>query len=430
MANYKANEQIIRRLTDEDKKVLLSIYVHRCLDESLLYKHFYSVVDVRRAYAAHQIQEMIGYRLLNEIDYGREFPALFLTTAGVETVKYLFYDKISSLYKAKGEMAHLPNASDLSITTRNINHQMHLNGFALDFEAYAAGKVYYTYYDEKFMPPASEFMMPDGMIELPNCYLFLEMDMGTENTQRLAQKWSSYRSFLNSPGFFYQEKPIVVLFIIEGMKNINVRRDNIVASLLSHIADRINGQFEVYIDGAEVLHEILKSQLLAWDTEWSAEMSAVYRNLRHNHGFAISTPGFLSQLDAPFGTYIRKLNEQKKILVINGRPQEFLFDVWLDGRLSILRTILHFGRLSGQVKSIASRLIPYLVVLPSEKWASTALQVMGCPQPSSVFFTTPARIAACNWAEALFSLDQLGNLVHYADASLVKPVHERRLAKT
>lgn len=64
------------------------------------------------------------------------------------------------------------------------------------------------------MPKASDFMMPDGMLNLPNYFVLLEMDMGTETLQRLRQKWDSYRLFLNSPGSFYQGKPIVMFFIL------------------------------------------------------------------------------------------------------------------------------------------------------------------------------------------------------------------------
>lgn len=99
----------------------------------------------------------------------------------------------------------------------NINQQIHLNKFGLEFEEYARENIEYEYFDEKFMPPASDFMMQDGMISLPDRLLFLEMDMGTEAAKRLSPKWNSYRIFLNSPKAYYQNKSITMFFILDGM---------------------------------------------------------------------------------------------------------------------------------------------------------------------------------------------------------------------
>lgn len=429
MANYKVDEQIIKRLSDEDREGMLSIYQHRCLDERLLYQYFYSKADIKQAYTNTHIKDLISYRLLEELDYGQSFPALFLTTKGVETVKFLYGDGLKRLYKYGDESISLPMASDLKMNRKNVNHQMHLNHFVLEFESYAKGKTFFRYYDEKFMPPASDFMMPDGMLELSGCFLFLEMDMGTESSGRLAQKWNSYRSFLNSPGFFYQEKPIVMLFILDGVSNPDVRKKNVAASLFGYIADRVNGQFEVYIDAPAALHEIIQTHLIALEPESSCSETEVYKDIRQTQGFLLSKPAFLTQVDAPFEFYIRKLNDQKKILTINGRPQEFLLDIWLDGRLSVLRNLVFFNRLSRQIVSMTKRPLSYLVVVPSEKWALTVLRIINSPQPQGVYFTTPTRLSACNWEGALFYIDQLGNLMHFTDASLKDMVHERRMAK-
>ena len=252
MANYKVNAHIINQLNSDDKNALLAIYKHRCLTMSLLYDYLYSKTNIKKSYAQAQVNKLLGLRLIEEIDYKQAAPAYFLTTQGVGYVNALFQDELKKDYLVDDSKAiTLPLASDLKMNIRNVNHQMHLNKFAMEFESYAQGRVVYKYCDEKFMPQASEFMMPDGMIELPGCFVFLEMDMGTETTQRLSQKWNSYRLFLNSPGFYYQEKPIVMFFILEGVKNIELRRTNIATNLLEYLSDRINGQFEVYIDAPD-----------------------------------------------------------------------------------------------------------------------------------------------------------------------------------
>jgi len=430
IANYKINIQVINQLDADDKKALLAIYKHRCLTEALLYEYFYSKTDIKKSYAHTRIDKLLKLNLVEEVDYKKSAPAYFLTTMGVGYVNFLFKSDLKKNYlSSTGKQITLPLASDLKMNIRNINHQMHLNRFALEFEAYAEGQVLYKYYDEKFMPQASEFMMPDGMIELPGCFLFLEMDMGTETVQRLSQKWNSYRLFLNSPGFYYQEKPIVMFFILEGIKNIELRRTNIASNLLAYLADRINGQFESYIDAPDKLHEIIKSQLLVLTDTRNMKKLNICRSLNHEHGFVPASPLFLSQLDAPFEFYIRRLNKDRKIMIKNGRPQEFLCDIWLDGRLSVCRNIMFFRRLAQKIKKYTGRFIPYVLVVPSEMWAVNALKSMKIYQPEYIYFTTADRLSACNWSEALFQIDQLGNMVHYKDDSLKETVHERRIVK-
>ena len=399
------------------------------MSEALLYECLYAKTDIKKSYAREHIDKLIRLRLIEEVDYKQSTPAYFLTTQGVGYVNKLFGQELKDDYLSRnGKQSVLPMASDLKMNIKNINHQMHLNKFALEFESYAE-RVPYRYYDEKFMPKASEFMMPDGMIELPGCFIFLEMDMGTETTRRLSQKWNSYRLFLNSPGFCYQEKPIVMFFILEGVKNIEVRRTNISANLLEYLADRINGQFEVYIDSPDRLHNIIKTKLLINRGITDNKKADICRCLSHEHGFIPATPSFFTQLDACFEFYIRRLNENKKIMIKEGRPQEFLFDIWDDGRLSVCRNIMFYRRISQKVQKYTGRFIPYVVVVPSEIWAVNALKAMKIYQPEYVYFTTVDRLQACNWYEALFCIDQIGNMVHYEDDSLSLTVHERKIVK-
>lgn len=266
------------------------------------------------------------------------------------------------------------------------------------------------------MPPASESLMPDAVIELQDCFLFLEMDMGTEFTNRLEQKWNSYRSFLNYPSDFYRKKPVIVLFILEGIKRPEARSNIITAGLFRHIGDRINGNFEVYVNVPEALHEVIKTRLFHLESKQNAP---IYSDLRKNHSFLLSR--FQEFV------YIRKLNAEGKVLAIGGKLQEFLFDIWLDGRLSMLQNILYFNRISAKIRSSAGRALAYVVVVPSEKWIHNILKSVKLIQPPNIYFTTPTRLSGERWPEALFVIDQLNNLLHYKDDSLQETVYERRL---
>ena len=176
---------------------LLSIYQHRCLNAQLLDSYVYQDIDTGPQQDSTKAGKLVEFGLIEMVEYGQKYPALFLTTLGIKTVEATSGETLRALYQFDGGKQTLPLAHDLKMNPKIINHQMHLNSFAMELASYAGGQASFRYFDEKLMPPASNFMMPDAMAELDNCYLFLEMDMGTEAKGRLAQKWNSYRTFLN-----------------------------------------------------------------------------------------------------------------------------------------------------------------------------------------------------------------------------------------
>lgn len=427
MANYKAKNELLCQLSLEDRTALLSIYQHRCLDAPLLDSYVYRDVDVASQQGSVRVNKLRELGLIESVEYGQKNSALFLTTLGVEAVKTTSGKTLRELYQFDGGKQTLPLAHDLKMNPKIINHQMHLNSFAMELASYASGQGYFRYFDEKMMPPASNFMMPDAMAELDNCYLFLEMDMGTEAKGRLAQKWNSYRTFLNDPAGFYREKRVVMLFIIDGVKNVELRKRNVTAGLMTHIADRVNGRFEAYIDGVEALHKIVKTRILPPAKDIEVPELDICRTINLRHGFSVSRPAFFQELDVRYTYYIRSLDENRRVLVSNGRAQEFILDVWMDGRLSILRNVLFYQRSLGQICKKAGRDIAYVIVVPSEKAACVLLKELNSPQPEGIYFTTPDRLTQKAWPQALFSIDLLWNLNHFTDESLKETVHEKRL---
>ena len=427
MANYKAKDELLCQLSKEDRTALLSIYQHRCLDTSLLDNYVYRDIGIEPQQGSAKTVKLRELGLIELVEYGQKYPALFLTTLGIEAVKATSGEILRELYQFDGGKQVLPLAHDLKMNPKIINHQMHLNSFAMELASYAGEQGYFRYFDEKMMPPASNFMMPDAMAELDNCYLFLEMDMGTEAKGRLAQKWNSYRTFLNDPAGFYQKKRVVMLFIIDGVKNVELRKRNVTAGLMTHIPDRVNGYFEAYVDGVKALHEIVKARILPPIKDIEASELAICRTINLQHGFSVPKPALFQELAVRYTYYIRSLDENRKIRVFHGRVQEFILDIWLDGRLSILRSILFYQRSLGQIRKKAGRDLAYVIIVPSEKAACVLLKELNSPQPEGMYFTTPDRLAQKAWHQALFSIDLLWNLSHFTDESLEETVHEKRL---
>lgn len=190
-------------IKDDDKEFLLAVYLHRCLNEELAASYIYQGHQNPELYAGRRILFLLRQGLILE----RE-GAYFLSTIGVNHVRRWFGERLMASYKPDKENKVLPKSCDLKICSRNINHQLHLNRFAMELKSYVPPQIPYSYFDEKFMPAAGNFIMPDGMAQMENEILFLEMDMGTESSKRLAQKWDSYRMFLNDPKSYYADKRV------------------------------------------------------------------------------------------------------------------------------------------------------------------------------------------------------------------------------
>ena len=430
MANYKLNKQMVAEMSEGDKATIFSLYLHRCLTPSLITKHIYPCDGIPEEIANHRLDAMILDHLIEPVPYGGSEDALFLTQRGVRTVVSLFGDRLKELYKPGIQNVTLPTCLDLKMHPANINHQMNLNQFGLEFEEYARGEIEYTYYDEKFMPPASDFIMPDGMIVLPDRLLFLEMDMGTERIKRLAQKWNSYRMFLNSPKVFYEKKPITMFFLLSGIKRLSYRQKSVMCSLMTYLNGRVDGYFEAYIETPEMCHEILRTRYLSAGTEMAASEESVLRRLRTRYGFAVTQPPFMKALGFPGAYYIKRLNSHGKIDVVGDRPQEFILDLWLDRRFSVFQNIANIERNEKELRKKVGREVPYLLVVGSPLLAKRIPSIIKTVAPETVFFTTPDRLTTKNdWHTALFQVDQLKNLNHFSDDSLYETVHELRMAK-
>jgi len=87
VAYRKADVKVIEAMTDEDKLVLQAVYNHRCLNEDLMYEFFYKKKNISRGYAARRVHWLRQHDLLRPVEYGEDFPALFLTTFGIETYR-------------------------------------------------------------------------------------------------------------------------------------------------------------------------------------------------------------------------------------------------------------------------------------------------------------------------------------------------------
>ncbi len=418
MANFKVNREFVSRLSDEDIFFLDSLYRFRCLSERLAHQYLYFSGTRKRSLTRSRIASILDMGIIESVSYGNDGKtAYFLTTLGVETLKYLRDQH------GNPEPVTL-SAFDLKLKPNNIRHQLRLNRFVLEFGARVGGLIDYRYYDSKHMPACSAGMMPDGMIECGDRVFFLEMDMGNECSPQLLFKWDNYRRFLVNPMGYYYGKPVTMLFILDGVKIVSQRKNTVDASLASRLIDKVTGDFEVYSGPPGTLLDTLTT-IVTGGSELSDSRSRAYIALS-GHGFSAAAAAFGYEMPYRFDAYIRKLSPQRRVSVQCGRIQEFLLDVWDDERLSVLHKIAYYHSVVLYLEQRLGRSMSYLVVVPSEKWLENILRQGALFQIPNVYFTTTERLNKRGFSDALFVIDKTGGLYHFSDASLNTPVFEKK----
>lgn len=414
----KARPETMAMMTAADKKALMAIYRHRCLNEPLLQRYFYR--DEPDGFILSRLREFNAHELLDIVEYeAGEYPAIFLSARGIQTLRELYDIPVYKVNEKGKKKRVIQRASDLKMLEILLNHQMHLNELALAIEERVSGKIPYEYQDNKFID-ACTYAQPDGIFILPNCDLFLEIDMAHERMAELCTKWGHYRNYLSAKErYLGRPKKIVVLFATENLKpgGLAIRRKSVLKSLGKAILDLFGRDFECFIGPSSEMVKVAAT--IALSTEYKMP------SLPPELGFTLSYPNSVREICGEPYLYMRKLDEQGKILVRDGRPQQFFLEDYTSGAVSVLKRAASFPATASLLWPKLKREVPLLVLVPDEKSILrdlSAIDSLGIP---NVYFTTPKRLKEKSIPEALFSVDQLSRFHHFNDYSLKNEIFER-----
>lgn len=420
--------KIVKSLTSVDKKILLSIYEHRCLNEDLIYNFFYKRVNASREFTARKIRWMIQKKLIEPVEYGLDFPALFLTTFGIETIRYVYDIPYYEYDEQSGENVRtLEIASRLKMKANNLKHQMALNEFVLKFKERVSDAFKYKYIDEKFLN-LSMVIRPDGLIQIGDIDVYLEIDMTTESKEYLLTKWGHYREYQHCKSF--QERRIVVMFILNNVTRIEKRRETILRSINQSIIDIIDYSFDFYVGTQDEILDILFNEFTPNSVGRRLVVNELINVLSSEHQYICSTSLFMGNIvpSFKFDAYIRIKNDNGNVLVENGRPQEFLVDIYWNKPMSILKQVLFYSNQSVFMRNKIKRVIPYLIVVDDEIRFFKELKLMDYNFCEDVFFTTKERLQGVYFPNAVFQYDQSGFIFHFSDTGFKNKVFEKKLS--
>lgn len=417
----KAGTEILSQLNQADREVLKAVYRLRSLDEPLMQRFFYAAEDDGiNEFTRKRIQWFVRQEVLGIEEYGEGQCAFYLTQRGIQVTRELF-DKTLYTVNRDGKKVYEVTAGALRPAKKLLNHQLHLNTLALDI-IQQCGLPEDCYKDSKFADSFT-YAQPDGVFELPDMDIFLEMDMAHERVAELLRKWEHYRTYFSSRDYYLRRnKKIIVLFATENIKSgLALRRSKVLESLARGAFDLFGENFDCYIGTSEELSALTK-RLLAKENSFSE--TGYF--LQSQFGFSFSRPASVKEKCGEEYLYMRQLNEHRQVTVRDGRPQRFFVENYMERPVTVLHRIAVFPQTTALLSSVTRVPVPLLVLVPSEDMIYRDLRAVNALGVPDVYYTTMERLKGWTFPEALFGFDQTGNRFHFTDYAFSDKIHEKR----
>lgn len=395
----------IKALSHADRSMLCSVYLHRCLTFEQMYRFYYSKENRKKTYANWHLREMVDKDFLIEIPYltetGEEDKAYFLAATGIVLVKRLFSIPSTFLPEAPDFCnAYSWHSKDLKMSPLKINHQIHLNTFALQFAERAnQQEIQSSYFDEKFIPSKNIYSMrarPDGKILLSDQALYLEMDMNTERMKSLQMKWDGYRTLVGTNDFYQEtlKHPISVLFILDHVVRVEQRIKTVLQSLeRSCLLDSFQPNFDFYIGTPEEMLELSFNHLIPHEPFPLQKWVKSY--LDHNPQF--------SYLNYPVG----KESPYDFFGRINGRV--YGIDTYDRLRGSVLSRIITANRDGVLLGDAMKEPVRHLVIADNPEQLHKDVELIKCFGMENNFYTSIKDLETKPFLDAICRIDHFGN---------------------
>ena len=409
-------EKKLKSLTDRDYQALNSIYNFRCLSYEQIYELHYKYSEKTGKinttdYSKRKMTLFMKLGIIREIKvYDKNMPLLYqLTMEGINILRKQLqwpeniYDEKSHLH-VKGYLTE----SELNVKERFMPHQYNLNCFVLRLMEHFKD-IPYKYEDEKHLKSFVN-IRPDGAFTIGDITFFLEMDMGTEGSKQLQEKWNNYRNFINSNEYVFRERRVVILFIVDGIVKVNQRLALIKDTVNKNFIDCFNYGIELYINTPDKLIETLKERILPELKGTYKKIYKTQKTLFDKKYKIVNNPDTISKYfnGQNYSFFVRKN--------INDKSYDYLFDNFDEEPMSVIYRALFFDNLTNRFKSSMDSNLRLVLICKDEK---TAFRNYNIFQLKDILFTTYDKINNLPFNEAIFSFDANGTMYSYEDENLL-----------
>lgn len=417
-------------LSQNDLEVLHKIYRLRCLTISQIYNNFYKEEYVGiEQFRDQKLSFLIENNLVEEVLFGQNGSAIFLTTNGIRLVveefkipKEIIDRETSSIKKGYHQ------ASELKMLPKNIPHQVHLNQFVMDFKTVFEHKKFPTtweYFDEKYVSQYTR-IRPDGLIRIMDTDLFLEMDMSTESKTQLEDKWKRYKVFLNSVEHRNNDHKVIVLFIVDNTTQIENRKNIIKMTAHNIVLDDIDDKFEIIVGTKTELLTAIFSEIIPDIFQTNYKKGLLMQTLSKNSDFTVASAALLASKmnNADYGYFIRKLDESNNVQIEDGKLQAFLIENVNRDSLSFVAKVAYLDRNLASFHYYYKWCPPYVIVCDDLKKIYDELKFYKLETVPNVYLTTIQRLATKPFHEAICQIGHNYSIYHFADKGLQQRVYE------
>ncbi|HGS8931462.1 TPA: replication-relaxation family protein [Clostridioides difficile] len=402
-------------LSDIDLNVLYHIYTYRCLTIRQIYRTFYINEFSFNQFIDIKINFFIIKDLLEEVFFNKNNSALFLTKIGVEIVREKFCLDVNTINKDKIVKGY-NSSSDLKLLSRLIPHQIFLNQFVLDFNValkYKQLDLKTEYFDEKYVSQYQN-IRPDGLLRLKDMDLdlFLELDMGTESNKQLSLKWKNYRMFLNSSEWDLVSNKVIVLLIVENVKNVENRKNVIKKTVIDEMLDLLGEKFELLVGTKEDLLKIVFNDIIP---KLSKKEELFESIIKSKHGYSIlKGKNLKDKLGGDIYPYYIKKTDK-------GIEHEFLVDFYSGNELNVVRRMELLKRNSSIFNYYNKRDIKLIIVckdIVSNIKKDVNLSSSDVLKNENIYYTTLKRLTEFDLKTALCQIDAFSRIYHFSDDNL------------
>jgi hypothetical protein len=410
--------EIKNMLTKIDLEVLHQIYLLRCLTINQIYVNFYedTFTGVQQ-FKDKKVSILLQLGVVEEIYFSSDNSALFLTKTGIDVVVAEYQIPINIVdVETNGIKRGYYRASELKMLAKNIPHQVHLNQFMLDFKKIYETNNYplaWTYYDEKYVSMYTK-IRPDGLINILDTDLFLEMDMSTESKAQLIDKWKHYKSFLNSVEHRNNDKKVIVLFIVENTNLIENRKNLIKLTAQEIVLNDLDDKFEIIVGTKDELLTAIFQVIIPDIMETNYKKSQLAHAL-HNLGFDVVNASPLSSKlsNSDYGFFIRRLDESNNIIIENSKIQGYFIDYYIDNSVSNMAKIAYLDRNLSNFHYYYKWTPSYIVVCDDINRLHNDLKLFNLDTSNNVYYTTLERLQTMPFHEALFQFNFDGDMYSF-----------------
>jgi len=397
MSNIRKQQEILSRL-----------YQQRILSFELISTYMFLSEGLSESYCRKTLKAMLDSSLIRKRTDIKNLCCYELASKGVKFLREHGLLPLGTDLVSFGEELLTP--CKIKVDAPIVSHQLALNAFVLRF-ANEFRDISFEYYDEKF---CSFFphVRPDGMIQVGNTLYFLEMDMGTERSNRLVTKWRNYRMMLNSTFYGGLTENIKVLFILD--KKSKAREKKLKKWIDNNLLDKVTARFDILIGDTDYLMDYLSRDIVGIKS-FPKELNYFSRV----EDFSSKYTDYFS-----YHSYLTLL-ENDSIKQEDGVYLEFLYDDYMFNSMYVYRKIKELNRVNQSNETLLGRELKYVVLVPDER-AALELLLLSDAFSLNLFFVTPERLSLGIY-KGFFRIERDGTICHFEEHDFCIPVPEQRI---